>query len=179
MSDLSKVRRLGVVIFALAIGAVFLRRPLAEQLAARGDTSMLVGLTNRAAKYYSRAELFDPSVVQESQLVMLSLESDKRKELLRVLHIIAHLPGSSLHPSLLFDRALIEWRLGEAQRAEVHAQRAGQLHGPIQDWLFAGIIARRRGEQITARRDFEMAAHLAPKDPRPKYELARWDRRTQ
>lgn len=165
------IRRIALVAFACVLSVPLLRGALCDALLARGDGALAIGSQKAAWQLYQRAEAIGGSRDALRRIVTLALLSNDRIVLVRALRALRTLKPTMAAGSLLFDRALLEWRDHDTIDAERDARTASHFTKSVSPLLFAGILARRRGAAQTARLEFEQAHRLAPNDPRPLYQL--------
>ncbi len=165
------LRRVVMVLCACGFSIPFLRGALSDALLARGDSALAVGSLNAAWRYYQRAETLGGTRTALRRIVTLALLSNDRSILHRALESMKQLKATRASASLIFDRALLEWRAHRLAAAEHDARIASHFTNSIAPLLFAGILARRRGAIQIAHLDFARAHRLSPQDPRPLYQL--------
>lgn len=171
MTALHLGRRIFLVVCACALSAPFLRGALCDALLARGDGALAIGSQRAAWRFYQRAEAIGGTRTALRRLVTLALLSNDRLILKKALRSVRTLKPSTRVASLLFDRALLEWRTDDKFAAERDAETASRFTNSVAPLLFAGILARHRGAKQLARLEFQRAHRLAPSDPRPLYQL--------
>lgn len=172
----SFLRRAMLAVCACALAAPLLRGSLCDALLARGDGALAVGAQESAWGFYQRAEALGGSRPALRRIVTLALLSNDQRMLTQALRSLTKIGRTKAFASLLFDRALLEWRNHDAAGAERDARSASRWTRSISPLLFAGILARRRGAGASADLEFERAHRLAPNDPRPLYQLRRGGR---
>lgn len=170
------VRRAILVACACVLSVPLLRAPLGEALLARGDGALTLGKQRTAWRFYERAEAIDGSRTPLQRILTLALLSNNPTIVRNALGVVGTLKPSKRVASLIFDRALLEWRNHQPVAAERDSRISWLLKRSIEPLLFAGILARRRGAIGTALEDFRRAHKWAPSDPRPLYQLRRWAR---
>ena len=172
----SLLRRFMLVAVAVTVAAPFLRMPLRTALLARGDGALAVGEQRAAWRFYQRAEEVGGSALALHRIVTLAILSNDPTIVREALRSLAHLKKAKAVAKLLFDRALLEWRLRQSGAAESDARESARLSPSVSALIFAGILARRRGALRVAFRDFGHAHRLSPHDPRPLFQLQKGKR---
>ena len=173
MSAPAYTRRLLLVGCACLLSLPFLRKPLSEALLARGDGALSIGRQREAWQFYQRAMAVDRSIRPLGRIATLAILSDDPKLIREAINAEAALKPTRRFASLIFERALLEWREHQYVAAERDSRMSWALKHSVRAIMFAGILARRRGALETADRDFERAHLLAPSDRRPIFQLAK------
>ena len=105
------IRRVVLVMCACGLSIPFLRGALSDALVARGDSALAVGSPSTAWRYYRRAESIGGSRTALRKLDTLALLSNNRSILNRALQSLQRVKHTRANASLIFDRALLEWRI--------------------------------------------------------------------
>lgn len=173
MSPSPYIRRFVLVGCACLLSMPFLRGPLRDALLARGDGELSIGRQFEAWQFYQRAMAVDGSTRPLRRISTLALLSNDPDILRRAIDADSSIRPTSRFASLIFERALLEWRAHLYASAERDSRLSWSLKHSVRSMMFAGILARRRGASSTAVDDFERAHRFAPRDRRPIYQLAK------
>lgn len=169
------------VLIAVLVGLLLVPGPLAAQgddvpevvktLLAEGDRQRQAGRAEAAIASYEEARRLAPSVVEV--YVSLGALYDAGGDLERALEVFtAGLEHDPDEPDLLFNAAVVSLRLGRAEEALGHVDRALEEGGRDANLhSLRSAVLRELGRLDDALAAQENAARLAPGDPQIQYRL--------
>jgi len=164
MTTLSRRRRVGLALVALAASGVLFRGNIASALVTRGDEFLAAGDAEGAVRMYDRALRIDRSAAAAADRLAFTLLVRRRPgDAARAYAVaVAGLQAAPQDPELLVDRGFAARRLHRWRDAEQAFLRAALLaHDPRWAHLAAQTAAR-NGDRSAQRTHLETALALDP-----------------
>lgn len=149
----SRTRRFAIAFGALAIAGVLFHQQVAVALVVRGDDYLYRGETAQALERYRRAIVMAPlSQTATDRFVFISMQRNTQASLhagvLAATHYLSARPEDDV---VLSDRALCYLREKRYVQAESDFERAAQVSGAPEAYVFAGWAAQHSGRRYAAR----------------------------
>lgn len=153
MSAGHPVRRIGVIVLALAIATILLRAQVSSALVARGDALALFNRPRDARAIYARALMFDPGNSSAADRLAFAAAMGNDVPLLTSCIAIAGavISRDPENGPLLMDRALCYQRLRRYALAIDDFRRVGRLLHDPRALMFAALDEGRLDNRRTSR----------------------------
>lgn len=172
------LRRLSLIIIAIAVSAALLHRELSSALVWRGDTLAYWGDSASARGAYRRALFFDSSNGVAADRLVFSEAISHVPMLLRdgASDASAFLRGAPSNDSVRFDRALCYQKLGDLALAAADFEAVGNHARSVRALMFAALDRGRLGERRRSRSLLRLALMQDPQFAPARDALARVSR---